>query len=79
MDGLIDNPLTLIVATRGCHGHILSLLGLLMLMILFLSSDSNTHKFIICGSSAYSQHSLKFAIETTHKASLLLDISVDML
>ena len=79
IDRLVDNPLTLTGVARGYCQNILPLLNLLVLMILFLSSDGNTNKLIICGSSACNQHSLKLAIETTHKASLLLGISVDML
>ena len=79
MDRLIDNPLTLSIATRGFHGYIFSLLCLLMLAVLLSRSNGNTDNLIITGSGAGSQHSLKLGVETTHKPMLFLDIYTNIL
>ena len=50
MDRLIDNPLSLSIATRGFYRYIPSLLCLLMLMVLVVRRNGNTDNLIITSS-----------------------------
>ena len=78
MDGLIGNPLSLSIATRGFYRYILSLL-LLVQVILFPIRNGNTNNLIITSSGAGGQKNLKFEVKTMYKPKLLISISTDIL
>ena len=58
MDRLINNPLTLIIATSGFHRQLLPLLGLLVLTVLVLKGYSHIDNLIVIGIGAGGQYSL---------------------